>query len=79
MIFGFHSFIHLFIYVMKLLASRTTNLRKFVVYLKNLYSHIASIGSMSARQFNGEDANVCKCSPVTGTDNFSGNTGDDHE
>jgi len=64
---------------MKLSASRTTKLRKFVVYLKNLHSHIASIGSMSATQYNGVDANVCRCGPVTGTDKFSGNTEDDHE
>jgi hypothetical protein len=79
MIFGFHSFIHSFIYVRKLSASRTKKLRKFLVYLKKLYCHIASIGSMSTGQCTGEDATVRSSGPVTGTDNFSGSTEDNHE
>ena len=75
----FSDSIYLFIYVLKLSASRTTKLRKFIVYLKNLYSHIASIGSMSTRQCNGEDANINSSDPVKGTNNFSGITKDNHE
>lgn len=56
---------------MKLSESRTTKLRKFVVYLKNLYSHIASIGRMSTWECTGEAANVSITGSLTGTDNFS--------
>lgn len=64
---------------MKLSASRTTKLRKFVVYLKNLYNHIASIGRMSTWECTGEAANVSITGSLTGTDNFSGSAEDNHE
>jgi hypothetical protein len=75
----FSDSIHLFIYVMKLSVSRTAKLRKFVVYLKNLYSHIWSTGSMNTWQCTGEGANVSNRGLVTGTGNFSGSTEDNHE